>query len=51
VILLLILIDGQHVWLDLLVYAMVGITLWSGADYFLGLRRTMASGRVPADRA
>lgn len=51
VILLLILISGSHAWLDLLVYAMVAITLWSGADYFLGLRRTVASGRVPADRA
>jgi CDP-diacylglycerol--glycerol-3-phosphate 3-phosphatidyltransferase len=48
VILLLILISGSHLWLDLLVYAMVGITLWSGADYFRGLRRTMAAGRQPA---
>ena len=51
VILLLILIPDSHAWLDLLVYAMVAITLWSGVDYFLGLRRTMAAGRVPADRA
>lgn len=48
VILLLILVSGSHAWLDALVYAMVAITLWSGLDYFLGLRRTMASGRQPA---
>ncbi|MEV4422039.1 CDP-diacylglycerol--glycerol-3-phosphate 3-phosphatidyltransferase [Patulibacter sp. NPDC049589] len=48
VILLLILISGGHAWLDVLVYAMVGITIWSGVDYFLGLRRTMAAGRHPA---
>lgn len=51
VILLLILISESHLWLDLLVYAMVAITLWSGWDYFAGLRRTAAAGRVPADRA
>jgi len=41
VIFLLILIAPVPLWLDLLVYAMVAITLYSGADYFVGLRRTM----------
>lgn len=41
VIFLLILVDPAPLWLDLLVYAMVAITLYSGADYFAGLRRTM----------
>ncbi|WP_246851693.1 CDP-diacylglycerol--glycerol-3-phosphate 3-phosphatidyltransferase [Patulibacter sp. SYSU D01012] len=45
VILLLILIDPTPVWLDVLVWAMVAITLVSGADYFRGLRRTT---RAPA---
>nr|WP_245604301.1 CDP-diacylglycerol--glycerol-3-phosphate 3-phosphatidyltransferase [Patulibacter minatonensis] len=48
VILLLILISPVPAWLDVLVYAMVAITLWSGVDYFLGLRRTMAADRTPA---
>jgi CDP-diacylglycerol--glycerol-3-phosphate 3-phosphatidyltransferase len=51
VILLLILISSSHAWLDVLVYAMVAITLWSGWDYFAGLRRTMLAGRPPADSA
>ncbi|WP_022928151.1 CDP-diacylglycerol--glycerol-3-phosphate 3-phosphatidyltransferase [Patulibacter americanus] len=46
VILLLILIDPTPTWLDVAVWAMVAITLWSGLDYFLGLRRTMQ--RPPA---
>jgi CDP-diacylglycerol--glycerol-3-phosphate 3-phosphatidyltransferase len=46
VILLLILIDPTPTWLDVAVWAMVAITLWSGLDYFLGLRRTMR--RPPA---
>jgi CDP-diacylglycerol--glycerol-3-phosphate 3-phosphatidyltransferase len=39
VIFLLILVTPTPTWLDLLVYAMVAITLYSGLDYFLGLRR------------
>jgi CDP-diacylglycerol--glycerol-3-phosphate 3-phosphatidyltransferase len=46
VILLLILIDPTPTWLDVAVWAMVAITLWSGLDYFLGLRRT--TQRPPA---
>lgn len=37
----LIAVDGSPVWLDLLVYATVAITLMSGVDYFVGLRRQM----------
>lgn len=37
----LIAIDGSPVWLDLLVYATVAVTLASGVDYFLGLRRIL----------
>jgi hypothetical protein len=29
------------VWVDLLVYGAVGITVISGIDYFFGLRRLM----------
>lgn len=47
VILLLILIVPSPAWLDVLVYGMVAITLWSGVDYFLGMRRAMAPPRVP----
>jgi CDP-diacylglycerol--glycerol-3-phosphate 3-phosphatidyltransferase len=37
----LIAIDGSPLWLDLLVYGMVGITVVSGVDYFFGLRRLL----------
>jgi CDP-diacylglycerol---glycerol-3-phosphate 3-phosphatidyltransferase len=37
----LIAIDGSPLWLDLLVYGMVGITIVSGVDYFFGLRRLL----------
>ena len=37
----LIAIDGSPTWLDLLVYATVAITLASGVDYFIGLRRML----------
>jgi len=42
--------DPAPLWVDALVYAAVAMTLISGADYFLGLRRHMAE-RNPADRA
>jgi CDP-diacylglycerol--glycerol-3-phosphate 3-phosphatidyltransferase len=52
----LIAVTGHHpLWVSLLVYAAVGVTVLSGADYFFGLRRSMseaervrASGRTPA---
>jgi CDP-diacylglycerol---glycerol-3-phosphate 3-phosphatidyltransferase len=34
-------VSGSPVWLDLLVYAMVAITVISGIDYFFGLRRLL----------
>jgi CDP-diacylglycerol---glycerol-3-phosphate 3-phosphatidyltransferase len=37
----LIAIDGSPVWLDLLTYGMVAITVVSGVDYFFGLRRLL----------
>jgi CDP-diacylglycerol--glycerol-3-phosphate 3-phosphatidyltransferase len=42
---LLIAVHGSPVWLDLLVYAMVVITVLSGADYFFGLRRRLDEAR------
>ncbi|MDQ3631609.1 MAG: CDP-diacylglycerol--glycerol-3-phosphate 3-phosphatidyltransferase [Actinomycetota bacterium] len=36
---LLIAVDGSPLWLDGLVYVTVAVTLVSGVDYFLGLRR------------
>ena len=44
-VLLLIAVHGSPVWLDLLVYAMVVITVLSGADYFFGLRRRLEEAR------
>jgi CDP-diacylglycerol---glycerol-3-phosphate 3-phosphatidyltransferase len=37
----LIAVSGSPLWLDLLVYGMVGITVISGIDYFFGLRRLL----------
>jgi len=51
VILLLILVVPSPGWLDALVLAMVALTLWSGADYFLGLRRAMRGSRDGAPGA
>jgi CDP-diacylglycerol--glycerol-3-phosphate 3-phosphatidyltransferase len=39
----LILVDDGAAWLDALVYLTVTVTVASGADYFLGLRRRLAS--------
>jgi CDP-diacylglycerol--glycerol-3-phosphate 3-phosphatidyltransferase len=38
---LLILFDPSPAWLDVLVYAMVGVTVASGIDYFFGMRRLL----------
>jgi CDP-diacylglycerol---glycerol-3-phosphate 3-phosphatidyltransferase len=43
----LIAVHGHPLWLDLLVYATVFVTVLSGADYFFGLRRGLGS-RQPA---
>ena len=40
-ILLLILFDPSPVWVDALVYVMVGVTIISGIDYFFGMRRLL----------
>lgn len=46
----LILVDDA-LWVDLLVYATVAVTVASGADYFFGLRRTLgARDRARAER-
>jgi len=40
------------VWVSLLVYATVAITVFSGADYFFGLRRRISElDRTRVDRA
>jgi CDP-diacylglycerol--glycerol-3-phosphate 3-phosphatidyltransferase len=40
----LIAVDGSPLWVDLVVYVTVVITVLSGADYFFGLRRLLRSG-------
>jgi len=40
----LIAVEGSPLWVDLIVYATVAITVLSGADYFFGLRRVLRSG-------
>jgi CDP-diacylglycerol--glycerol-3-phosphate 3-phosphatidyltransferase len=37
----LIAVHGRPLWLDLLIYATVAVTVLSGADYFFGLRRQL----------
>ena len=38
----LIAVHGHPLWLELLIYATVAVTVLSGADYFFGLRRGLA---------
>ncbi|MGD0197740.1 MAG: CDP-diacylglycerol--glycerol-3-phosphate 3-phosphatidyltransferase [Solirubrobacteraceae bacterium] len=38
-------VRGQPAWLEVLIYAMVAITVASGLDYFFGLRRRLAQAR------
>ncbi len=45
-VMLLIAVHGRPLWLSLVVYATVLITVLSGADYFFGLRRSL-SRRAP----
>jgi CDP-diacylglycerol--glycerol-3-phosphate 3-phosphatidyltransferase len=35
-------VHGHPLWLDLLIYATVIVTVLSGLDYFFGLRRRLA---------
>ena len=53
VIMALIAVDNSPTWLDACVYAMVAITVASGADYFFGLRRRLGEQQAvtPADPA
>ncbi len=50
---LLILFDPAPAWVDALVYAMVGVTIISGIDYFFGMRKLLreAEARRAAARA
>jgi CDP-diacylglycerol--glycerol-3-phosphate 3-phosphatidyltransferase len=48
-VMVLIAVHGRPLWVDLLVYATVAITVLSGADYFFGLRRGLLS-RAAAER-
>jgi CDP-diacylglycerol--glycerol-3-phosphate 3-phosphatidyltransferase len=41
-------VHGHPLWLELLIYVTVVITVLSGADYFFGLRRRLAE-QTPAD--
>ena len=50
-ILSLIAFDPAPLWVDLLLYAAVAMTLISGADYFFGLRRRIAEERARRTRA
>jgi len=47
----LIAVESSPLWVDLLVYAAVAMTLISGADYFLGLRKNLERGRIKEPRA
>jgi CDP-diacylglycerol--glycerol-3-phosphate 3-phosphatidyltransferase len=44
-VLALIAVHGRPLWLELLIYLTVAITVLSGADYFFGLRRRPADAR------
>jgi CDP-diacylglycerol--glycerol-3-phosphate 3-phosphatidyltransferase len=48
-VMVLIAVHGRPVWVDLLVYVTVAITVLSGADYFFGLRRGLVA-RAAAER-
>jgi CDP-diacylglycerol---glycerol-3-phosphate 3-phosphatidyltransferase len=40
-------VHGNPLWLSLLIYVTVVVTVLSGADYFFGLRRGLQSAREP----
>jgi CDP-diacylglycerol---glycerol-3-phosphate 3-phosphatidyltransferase len=44
-------VQGQPLWLSLLIYTMVAVTAISGLDYFFGLRRHLDTAREAVDRA
>jgi CDP-diacylglycerol---glycerol-3-phosphate 3-phosphatidyltransferase len=41
-------VPGRPLWVSLLVYATVLITVLSGADYFFGVSRRRVEPRAPA---
>jgi CDP-diacylglycerol--glycerol-3-phosphate 3-phosphatidyltransferase len=43
-VMVLIAVDGRPLWVSVLVYATVVVTVLSGADYFFGLRRHLVAG-------
>ncbi|HWD75235.1 MAG TPA: hypothetical protein VG371_08845 [Solirubrobacteraceae bacterium] len=43
-VMVLIAFDDRPLWISLLVYATVAITVFSGADYFFGFRRLLREG-------
>jgi CDP-diacylglycerol--glycerol-3-phosphate 3-phosphatidyltransferase len=45
-VMVLIAVHGRPVWVSLIVYATVFITVLSGADYFFGIRRSVARARA-----
>ena len=47
----LIAVGGEALWVQLLVYTAVAVTVLSGADYFFGLRRRLNESRRPAEPA
>jgi CDP-diacylglycerol---glycerol-3-phosphate 3-phosphatidyltransferase len=47
-VLVLIAVDGRPLWVSLLVYATVTITVLSGADYFFGFRRYLGERAGPS---
>jgi len=47
----LIAVGGDALWVQLLVYAAVAVTVLSGADYFFGLRRRLNESRGSAEAA
>ena len=42
-VLALITVEGSSVWVDVLVYVTVAVTVYSGADYFFGFRALLAA--------
>jgi len=43
----LIAVHGHPLWLELLIYATVAVTVLSGADYFFGIRRSLSAAARP----
>ncbi len=50
-VMVLIAVHGRPLWVDLLVYVTVAVTVLSGADYFFGLRRRLRDRVEPGSAA